>query len=66
MERSLGVAVLGLVTSEVPDDQSLVSGSREKHVGARCSLACCVEGDEFIRSRRSSGVRTSPWKWPSW
>lgn len=34
MERSLGVAVLGLVTGEVPDDQSLVSASGEEHVGA--------------------------------
>lgn len=34
VERSLRVAVLGLVTSEVPDDQSLVSACGEEHVGA--------------------------------
>ena len=34
MERSLGVAVLGLVTGEVPDDQTLVSACGEEHVGA--------------------------------
>lgn len=33
VERPLRVTVLGLVTGEVPNDQSLVSGSREKHVG---------------------------------
>jgi hypothetical protein len=34
VERSLGVAVLGLIAGEVPDDQGLVSGSRQEHVGA--------------------------------
>lgn len=34
MKRSLGVAVLGLITSEVPDDQSLVSAGGQEHVGA--------------------------------
>jgi hypothetical protein len=33
VERSLGVAVLGLIAGEVPDDQGLVSGSRQEHVG---------------------------------
>lgn len=34
VEGSLGVAVLGLIASEVPDDQGLVSGGRQEHVGA--------------------------------
>ena len=66
VERSLGVAVLGLVTSEVPDDQSLVSGSGQEHVGARGLSVYCIQGDVFIRDRMRSEVRTSPWKWPSW
>ena len=38
VERSLGVAILSLVTGEVPDDQSLVAGGRQEHVGAIRSL----------------------------
>lgn len=34
MERSLGVAVLGLVAGEVPDDQGLVAAGGQEHVGA--------------------------------
>jgi len=34
VEGSLGVALLGLIASEVPDDQGLVSGGRQEHVGA--------------------------------
>lgn len=34
LERSLGVAVLGLVTGQVPDDEGLVSRGGEQHVGA--------------------------------
>lgn len=34
LERSLRVTVLGLVAGEVPDDESLVSGTRQEHVGA--------------------------------
>lgn len=34
MERALGVTVLGLITSEVPDDQCLVPAGRQEHVGA--------------------------------
>jgi hypothetical protein len=33
-QRSLGVTVLGLIAGEVPDDQGLVAGSRQEHVGA--------------------------------
>lgn len=39
VERSFGVAVLGLIAGEVPDDQSLVSGSRQEHVGARSAVS---------------------------
>lgn len=34
VEGSLGVTVLALIASEVPDDQGLVSGGRQEHVGA--------------------------------
>lgn len=34
VERSLGVTVLRLVPGQVPDDQSLVSATRQEHVGA--------------------------------
>ena len=34
VKRSLGVAVLRLVTGQVPDDEGLVSASGQKHVGA--------------------------------
>lgn len=34
MEASLGVAVLGLVAGQVPDDEGLVARGGEKHVGA--------------------------------
>lgn len=42
VERSLGVTVLGLVAGEVPDDQGLVSGGREKHVGAIVMLVAAI------------------------
>jgi hypothetical protein len=34
VQRSLGVTVLGLVTSEVPDDEGLVTRTGQEHVGA--------------------------------
>lgn len=34
LEGSLGVSVLGLIAGEVPDDQGLVTRSRQEHVGA--------------------------------
>lgn len=34
MQRLLGVTVLGLIASEVPDDQSLVTRAGQEHVGA--------------------------------
>lgn len=34
VQRSLGVTVLGLVAGEVPDDQGLVTRTRQEHVGA--------------------------------
>lgn len=34
MERSLRVTVLRLIAGEVPDDQGLVAGTGQKHVGA--------------------------------
>lgn len=51
VERSLGVTVLGLVTGEVPDDQSLVAGAGEEHVRARYQLVICSEGEEHYRNR---------------
>jgi bifunctional N-acetylglucosamine-1-phosphate-uridyltransferase/glucosamine-1-phosphate-acetyltransferase GlmU-like protein len=39
VQTSLWIAVGSIVTSEVPDDQSLVSRSREEHVGAAVTLA---------------------------
>jgi hypothetical protein len=35
LERPLGVAVLGLVAREVPDNQGVVARGGEEHVGAR-------------------------------
>lgn len=43
MERSLGVAVLGLVAGEVPDDQGLVSATGQEHVGAVSLLVSKVD-----------------------
>jgi hypothetical protein len=43
VERSLGVAVLGLVAGEVPDDQGLVSATRQEHVGAGFLLVSMVD-----------------------
>jgi hypothetical protein len=34
VERSLGVTVLRLIAGKVPDDQGLVAGGRQEHVGA--------------------------------
>lgn len=50
MERSLGVTVLGLIASEVPDDQGLVSGSRQEHVGAEERLAGRVRITAYLQS----------------
>lgn len=33
-QGSLGVTVLVLIAGEIPDDQGLVAGSRQEHVGA--------------------------------
>lgn len=38
VERSLGVTVLTLIASEVPDDQGLVSAGGQEHVGAAMTL----------------------------
>ena len=35
LEGPLGVSVLGLVPGEVPDDQAVVTATREEHVGAK-------------------------------
>ena len=34
VERSLRVAVLGLVAGQVPDDEGLVTATGQEHVGA--------------------------------
>lgn len=47
LEGALGVTVLGLVTGEVPDDQSLVTGSGQEHVGAVEMLAIVVLRDSW-------------------
>lgn len=47
LEGALGVTVLGLVTGEVPDDQSLVTGSGQEHVGAVEMLAIAVLRDSW-------------------
>jgi hypothetical protein len=39
VQTSLWIAVRSVVTSEIPDDQRLVSRSREEHVGAAVTLA---------------------------
>jgi hypothetical protein len=39
VQTSLWIAVRSVVTSEVPDDQRLVSRSRQEHVGAAVTLA---------------------------
>ena len=39
VQTSLWIAVGSIVTSEVPNDQRLVSRSREEHVGAAVTLA---------------------------
>ena len=41
VERPLGVAVLGLIAGEVPDDQGLVSAAGEEHVGAIYTVSGC-------------------------
>jgi len=41
VERPLGVAVLGLIAGEVPDDEGLVSAAGEKHVGAVDMVSGC-------------------------
>ena len=50
VKTSLWVAIGLVVTSEVPDDQRLVSGAREKHVRAVKLLA--------LHMRRSKESRT--------
>ena len=50
LERSLGVTVLGLVAGEVPDDQGLVSGSRQEHVGAGGLLVVWPRGIAVLQS----------------
>lgn len=58
VERSLGVTVLSLVTGEVPDDQGLVAGGGEEHVGASCLLVFLHVSIEVLKQFQ----RTSPWR----
>lgn len=46
-QRLLGVAVLGLIAGEVPDDQGLVTGTRQQHVGA--IIASCKYKESIYR-----------------
>jgi hypothetical protein len=48
VKRSLGVAVLGLIAGEVPDDQGFVSGGRQEHVGAGKRLVECPRGKAYL------------------
>ncbi len=50
VERSLGVAVLGLVPGEVPDDQSLVARGGEEHVGAVFFVSRLLNRQEGAKS----------------
>lgn len=34
MEGSLGIAILGLISRQIPDDERLVTTAREQHIGA--------------------------------
>ena len=36
MQTSFGVSVCSIITSEVPDDEALVTTARQEHVGAGC------------------------------
>jgi hypothetical protein len=56
VQRSLGVAVLRLVASEVPDDQGLVTAAGEEHVGAIENWSVCI-GVVFERGQRTSPKR---------
>lgn len=58
VERSLGVAVLGLVAGEVPDDQRSVSAGRQEHVGAggRWSAGELGENSGFGRAWRHRDI----------
>jgi len=42
VEATFGVTVRGLVAGEVPDDEGLVAGSGQEHVGAARGLASCA------------------------
>jgi hypothetical protein len=48
VERSLGVTVLRLVAGKVPDDQGLVAGSGQEHVGAGRELVSCKISISFV------------------
>jgi hypothetical protein len=43
VQTSLGVSIGRLVASQVPDDQSLVTGGREEHVGATIAVSTTVQ-----------------------
>lgn len=58
VERSLGVTVLSLVTGEVPDDQGLVAGGREEHVGAIRLLVFLNVSIDVLKQFQ----HTSPWR----
>ncbi len=55
VERSLGVTVLRLVPSQVPDDQSLVSATRQEHVGAVKGKLEFYIAIEFLNEMWSGG-----------
>jgi hypothetical protein len=42
VQASLGVSVGRLVASQVPDDESLVTGGGEEHVGATIAVSTSV------------------------
>jgi len=54
VERSLWVTVCGFVAGKVPNDQRLVAGSGEEHVGARVwvstfLMSTCAERTDFSK-----------------
>lgn len=58
LQGSLGVTVLGLIASEVPDDQSLVARSRQEHVGA-AEMECTRQHEQKSIILRSCGHSSS-------
>lgn len=70
VEAPLGVSVCGVITGQVPDDQSLIATGGQEHIGANIVILpvripqCSFFFFNLHRDIKDWLYLTSPTKWP--